>query len=122
MKRCAGCCCHAVVPSHSNLVLAVSKAVLCDCAANGNGMPPPPARVKADDDDIFGDAGTDYVCELPKVGAQLLCTAFQQKCSVSYAQYACCTSFSSALFKHNQVFPKFSCGMFDMHGVFARVI
>lgn len=30
-------------------------------------MGPPLARIKADDDDIFGDAGTDYVCELPKV-------------------------------------------------------
>ena len=30
-------------------------------------MLPPPARIKADDDDIFGDAGTDYICELPKV-------------------------------------------------------
>ena len=41
-------------------------------AAKVNGsMPPPPARVKADDDDIFGDAGTDYVCELPKVNALL---------------------------------------------------
>lgn len=41
----------------------------CGVAANGNsnGMPPPPARFKADDDDIFGDAGTDYICELPKV-------------------------------------------------------
>lgn len=33
-------------------------------------MPPPPARIKADDDDIFGDAGTDYICELPKVQAE----------------------------------------------------
>ena len=50
------------------MALAMSRSVLCDYAANGNGMPPPPARIKADDDDIFGDAGTDYVCELPKVG------------------------------------------------------
>lgn len=37
-------------------------------------MPPPAARVKASDDDIFGDAGTDYVCELPKVGPFLTCS------------------------------------------------
>ena len=34
-------------------------------------MPPPPARIKTDDDDIFGDAGTDYICELPKVYAKI---------------------------------------------------
>lgn len=48
--------------------MAIPTPVLCNYAANGNSMPPPAARVKADDDDIFGDAGTDYVCELPKVG------------------------------------------------------
>ena len=35
---------------------------------NSGSMPPPAPRLKAQDDDIFGDAGTDYVCELPKVG------------------------------------------------------
>ena len=31
-------------------------------------MAPPPARIKHDDDnDIFAEAGTDYVVELPKV-------------------------------------------------------
>ncbi|KAL0026471.1 hypothetical protein WJX77_001145 [Trebouxia sp. C0004] len=42
--------------------------IMPKAAANGNsnGMPPPAARIKADDDDIFGDAGIDYICELPK--------------------------------------------------------
>ncbi|KAL3154131.1 hypothetical protein ABBQ32_013660 [Trebouxia sp. C0010 RCD-2024] len=43
-----------------------SHHIMPKAAANGNSMPPPAARVKASDDDIFGDAGTDYVCELPK--------------------------------------------------------
>ena len=34
-------------------------------------MPPPVPRSKADDDDIFGDAGSDYVCALPQVSGLL---------------------------------------------------
>lgn len=67
VRRCAGCSCTC-----QDNAIKLAKAVLCDYAANGNGMPPPAARVKADDDDIFGDAGTDYVCELPKVRTVIL--------------------------------------------------
>lgn len=34
-------------------------------------MPPPAPREKADEDDIFGDAGTGYVCDMPKVSCRL---------------------------------------------------
>lgn len=84
------CCCHAVVPSYGNMVLANTDPCLCDYAANGNSMPPPSARVKADDDDIFGDAGTDYVCELPKV-RQSFIAALHHRCCITYACYACHT-------------------------------
>ena len=58
-----------------NVPAACIDQHVCGAAANGNsnGMPPPSARVKADDDDIFGDAGTDYVCELPKVRRWCVC-------------------------------------------------
>lgn len=68
----------AVATVAAGVMLLQYKAVLFDCAANGNSMPPPPSRIKADDADIFGDAGTDYVCELPKVGTLLLCSIVSQ--------------------------------------------
>ena len=63
--------------------------MLCRAAANDSSMPPPAARVKADDDDIFGDAGTDYVCELPKVGIIVLPCSMLCQLSSTYACCAC---------------------------------
>lgn len=51
-------------------------------------MLPPPSRIKADDDDIFGDAGTDYVCELPKVGT----LTSVQHCSTSASLHVLASS------------------------------
>ena len=50
-------------------------------AGSHGSMLPPAPRLKAEDDDIFGDAGTDYVCELPKVRHKTACSA----CSSSQA-------------------------------------
>ena len=57
------------VQAVSTVLAACIDQHVCGTTANGNsnGMLPHPARVKSDDDDIFGDAGTDYICELPKV-------------------------------------------------------
>ncbi len=58
-------------------------------------MPPPAARIKADDDDIFGDAGTDYICELPKVQRSYaaLLLIFAQQAMIAIGN---CTSSSSS--------------------------
>ena len=58
-------------------IMLLGQDEMQSAPAAGNSMPPPAARPKTEDDDIFGDAGTDYVCELPKVSLSTPCLCVQ---------------------------------------------